>query len=74
MNEIQKNPLFESGRDLKLTVVAKSDINHKPITMEFQIPESLGKALMSQALTGVSLGVSLITGMVQDKTGFLNTF
>ena len=57
---------------MKLTVIALSDNQHIPIKMEFYIPEELAHKLMSQPLISVSLGVSQASGMVLDKSKFVD--
>jgi len=58
--------------EYKATFMVYSDKDHAPVKIEIKIPEELGKLLMGQAVTTISLGISTASGLLIDKTPLIN--
>jgi len=56
------------ANEMKATFIVYSDKDHAPVKIEIKIPEELGKVLMGQAVTKISLGISTHNNLLIDKT------
>lgn len=59
-------------KELLLTVTVNSDKDHPPINIQFKIPEELAALLMSTPVTTIGLSVSTATGLIEDKSKFVD--
>lgn len=60
------------ANEMLLTVTINSDKEHAPVKIQVLIPEEVARILMSQPITTIGVGISTPTGLIEDKSRFVD--
>ncbi len=63
---------LEKDKEMLLTITINSDKAHAPVKIQVKIPQQLATILMSQAVTTIGIGISTPTGIIEDKSEFVD--